>query len=169
MMDRPDGISLELVDGGVFERVTISNITAGQGTGTWYFRVSARNSTGTWSPYSNNGSTTALREECTLVATENKTVQVLKTSQKSAYESPLKVQYDTPKDDEKDRWSYIKFDQRSNGTTTARKTTSAEPLRSNNFRVSSGFSTIGAENTRKAKTIAPPATVTPTAARIQRR
>ena len=56
----------------------------------------------------------------------------------------------------------------SSGTATARKTTSADPLRSRSCRVSAGFNTIGAANTRKAKTIPPPARLTATAAQIHR-
>ncbi|HNI35640.1 MAG TPA: DNRLRE domain-containing protein, partial [Microthrixaceae bacterium] len=92
------------------------NLLAGEGTGTRYFRVQAHNSTG-WGPFSNPGSTTALRQECTLNATESKWVGQYNGSNTGG--SPggeLKVRYRDSKDDKHDYWSYIKFDQRPTGT-----------------------------------------------------
>lgn len=92
------------------------NLLAGEGTGTRYFRVQAHNSTG-WGPFSSPGSTTALRQECTLNATESKWVGQYNGSNTGG--SPggeLKVRYRDSKDDKHDYWSYIKFDQRPTGT-----------------------------------------------------
>lgn len=88
-----------------------SNLAAGEGNGTRYFRVAARNSGG-WSSWSSAGQTTQLRQECTLTATETAWVgddngTAVKGTQ------PLKVRYLPSKNDTKNFWTYIKFDQRA--------------------------------------------------------
>ena len=95
--------------------VDIGGLLAGAGGGTTYARVRAHTAAGGWSGWSNADSTTSLRQDCTLNATETAWVGDDHNGKKKGTDK-LSVQYTDKKDNEKNHWSYVKFNQRTDGT-----------------------------------------------------